>query len=128
MPKVSRGTPVSGSIPITPSRSPKRRLAKPSSRDSPSIADTATNARTASAKYSAGPKRSANSTMTGAHTVSAAVPNVPATNEPIAAVASAAPPRPARAIRLPSTADITDALSPGVFSRIDVVDPPYMPP
>ncbi len=52
----------------------------------------------------------------------------PATNDPIAAVASAGPPRPARAILLPSSAVTIDALSPGVFKRIDVVDPPYMPP
>ena len=128
MPKVSRGTPVSGSMPIRPSSSPKSRLAKPLSGDSPSTADTATNARTVSAKYSAGPKRRAASTMIGAETVSATVASVPATNDPIAAVASAAPPRPARAIRWPSTAVITDALSPGVFSRIAVVDPPYIPP
>jgi hypothetical protein len=53
---------------------------------------------------------------------------VPATNDPIAAVASAAAPRPARAIALPSTVVITDAASPGVLSRIEVVDPPYIPP
>ena len=51
-----------------------------------------------------------------------------ATNDPTAAVASACAPRPARAMRLPSSAVITDADSPGVLSRIDVVDPPYMPP
>ena len=44
MPKVSRGVPVSGSIPITPSRSPNRRLAAPCNPDSPSTAVTATNA------------------------------------------------------------------------------------
>jgi hypothetical protein len=53
---------------------------------------------------------------------------VPATNEPMAAVASAWAPRPALAILLPSIAVITDALSPGVLSRIEVVEPPYMPP
>ncbi len=53
---------------------------------------------------------------------------VPATNEPIAAVASAGPPRPARAILFPSSAVMMEALSPGVFNRIDVVEPPYMPP
>ena len=128
MPKVSRGIPVSGSIPITPSRSPNRRLAAPCSHDSPSMAVTATNATIASEKYSAGPKRSAISSMSGALTVSAAVARVPATNEPMAAVASAAPARPARAIAWPSSAVITDALSPGAFNRIAVVDPPYMPP
>ena len=53
---------------------------------------------------------------------------VPATNEPIAAVASAAAPRPFFAILLPSSAVMIELDSPGVFSRIDVVDPPYMPP
>ena len=53
---------------------------------------------------------------------------VPATKEPIAAVARAAPARPAFAILLPSRAVITDPLSPGVFKRIEVVDPPYIAP
>ena len=53
---------------------------------------------------------------------------VPATNEPIAAVASAGPPRPAFAILLPSSAVTIEALSPGVLIRIEVVEPPYMPP
>ena len=53
---------------------------------------------------------------------------VPATNDPSAAVASAAAPRPALAIAFPSMVVIIDAASPGVLSRIDVVDPPYMPP
>ena len=53
---------------------------------------------------------------------------VPATNEPMAAVASAGAARPAFAILLPSRAATIDALSPGVLSRIAVVDPPYMPP
>ena len=53
---------------------------------------------------------------------------VPATKEPIAAVARAAAPRPERAILLPSSAVMIDADSPGVFSRIEVVEPPYMPP
>ena len=52
----------------------------------------------------------------------------PATKEPMAAVASAGAPRPARAILLPSSAVTIEALSPGVFKRIEVVEPPYMPP
>ena len=66
--------------------------------------------------------------MTGASRVSASVASVPATNEPTAAVASAAAPRPALAIWLPSRAVMIEADSPGVLSRIDVVEPPYMPP
>ena len=56
------------------------------------------------------------------------MPIVPATNEPMAAVASAGPARPRLAISWPSIAVATDADSPGVLSRIEVVDPPYMPP
>ena len=66
----------------------------------------------------------ATSATTGARKVSATVPIVPATKLPSAAVASAAAARPARAILLPSSAEIIDALSPGVLSRIDVVEPP----
>ena len=64
----------------------------------------------------------------GPANVSATVPSVPATNEPSAAVASAAPPRPRFAIWNPSMAVTIDADSPGVLRRIDVVDPPYIPP
>ena len=53
---------------------------------------------------------------------------VPATNEPIAAVASAAPARPFLAILLPSMAVTMEPDSPGVLSRIEVVEPPYIAP
>jgi hypothetical protein len=56
------------------------------------------------------------------------VASVPATNDPIAAVASAAAPRPFFAIWWPSIAVTTEEFSPGVLSRIDVVDEPYMAP
>ncbi len=52
----------------------------------------------------------------------------PATKEPMAEVASAGPPLPLRAILLPSSAVTMEALSPGVLSRMEVVEPPYMPP
>ncbi len=63
-----------------------------------------------------------------ARKVSRIVAIVPATKDPIAAVASADAALPDLAILLPSSAATIDALSPGVFSRIAVVDPPYMPP
>ena len=53
---------------------------------------------------------------------------VPATKEPIAAVANAAPARPLLAILLPSMAVTMLAVSPGVLSRIEVVEPPYIAP
>ena len=53
---------------------------------------------------------------------------MPAMNEPMAAVASACAARPTLAILCPSMAVTTDEDSPGVLRRIDVVEPPYMPP
>ncbi len=68
------------------------------------------------------------SAMAGAAKVSSSVPMVPAMNEPMAAVASAAAARPLRAILLPSSAVMMLADSPGVFSRMEVVLPPNIPP
>ena len=56
------------------------------------------------------------------------VAKVPATNEPTAAVVSAADARPWRAIMWPSMAVTIDAVSPGELIRMLVVDPPYMAP
>ena len=89
---------------------------------------TVPNASTINAKYSADPNARAMRTITGAVRLRATVASVPATNEPIAAVASAAPARPLRAIWCPSIAVTMVALSPGVLSRIEVVDPPYIAP
>ena len=58
----------------------------------------------------------------------ARVAMVPATKEPIAAVASAWAPRPFLAIMFPSIAVTIEPLSPGVLSKIDVVEPPYIAP
>src|SRR5918997_1424776 len=115
-------------MPTRPRVSPKNRLARPRVTDEPSTAETAAKATSIRQKYSAGPKVRAKSTTRGAKKASAAVASVPATKEPIAAVARAAEPRPARAMRLPSSAVTTDELSPGVFIRIEVVDEPYMAP
>ena len=79
-------------------------------------------------KYSAGPNFRAISTINGAITVSSNVAIVPATNEPIAAVANAGPARPRLAIKLPSIAVTMVADSPGVLSRIEVVEPPNIAP
>ena len=66
--------------------------------------------------------------MVGVKKATRSVPIVPAMNDPMAAVASAWAARPFFAILLPSMAVITEADSPGVLSRIEVVEPPYMPP
>ena len=64
----------------------------------------------------------------GASSTSRIVPIVPATKLPTAAVARAWEARPDFAILLPSIAVTTEEDSPGVLSRIEVVEPPYMPP
>ncbi len=80
------------------------------------------------ARNSGEPRVIAKSTTCGMTSTMSIVPIVPATNEPIAEVARAWAARPDLAILLPSSAVTTDADSPGVLSRIEVVDPPYIPP
>ena len=89
---------------------------------------TALNASSISAKYSGAPNCRAKRTNTGASSISMIVAKVPAKKEPMAAVASAAPARPFLAILLPSMAVTMLAVSPGVLSKIEVVEPPYMAP
>ena len=115
-------------MPIMPMVRPSTRAMKPRSREAPSTAVTATKASSMIARYSGAPRDTANRAISGAKNTISVVPMVPATKEPMAAVASAGAALPALAIRLPSMAVTTDDDSPGVLSRIEVVDPPYMPP
>ena len=94
----------------------------------PSTALTVVKASNINMKYSGGPSLTACSATMGANSVTSTVAMVPATNEPMAAVASAAPARPLLAILLPSIAVTMLAVSPGVLSKIEVVEPPYMAP
>ena len=127
-PNVSRGCPVVASRPTSPMVNPMNSEASPRMRLEPSTVLTATKAKTIIAKYEGAPSPIAIATTNGATKTSAPVASVPATNEPMAAVASAWAPRPALAILLPSSAVTTEEDSPGVLSRMEVVDPPYMPP
>ncbi len=52
----------------------------------------------------------------------------PAKNEPIAAMPSATPARPCLAIWWPSSVVTTEVASPGMLTRIAVVEPPYWAP
>ncbi|MOA07581.1 hypothetical protein D3C78_1272860 [compost metagenome] len=128
MPKLMRVWPVSWSMPTMARAKPMNSEVRPRNAESPKAEETVTKASTISAKYSRGPKTNASLTMYGAINASAMVAMRPATKEPMAAVAKAGPPLPLRAILLPSSAVTIEALSPGVLSRIEVVDPPYMPP
>ncbi|MNG00883.1 hypothetical protein D3C84_838390 [compost metagenome] len=107
---------------------PIPRDAKPRNIDAPSTADTVVNDSTRIAKYSAGPNFSASFATMGANKVSRTVATVPATKDPMAAVAKAGPARPLRAMRLPSRAVTMEDDSPGVLSRIEVVEPPNCAP
>ena len=81
-------------MPTVPRASPRQIANAPLARDSPDSPPSAVSANSINAQYSAGPKPSATSTRAGARSISITVANVPAMNEPMAAVASAAPARP----------------------------------
>src|SRR5450432_587005 len=79
-------------------------------------------------KYSAGPNSSATEVSGAPSAATSTVDTQPAKNEPIAAMESAGPARPWRAIWCPSSAVTTEDDSPGMLMRIDVVEPPYWAP
>ena len=83
---------------------------------------------TISEKYSAGPNSSARLVSGAPSAATSTVATQPAKNEPIAAMASAGPARPCLAIWWPSSVVTTDDDSPGMLTRIDVVEPPYCAP
>ena len=115
-------------MPMRPNKRPAIRLINPRKGELPKTAETVTRANIIKLKYSAGQKARAASTTQGAKNVKATVPMVPATKLPIAAVAKAGPALPLRAILLPSSEVTIVADSPGVFNKIEVVDPPYIAP
>ncbi len=79
-------------------------------------------------KYSGGPNATATRASDGATSMSRMIENVPATNDDIAAMPSAGPARPRFAISWPSRQVTTLAASPGILTRIEVVEPPYIDP
>jgi hypothetical protein len=83
---------------------------------------------TISEKYSAGPNSNAKPVNGAPSAATRTVATQPAKNEPIAAIASAAPARPCRAIWCPSRHVMTDVASPGMLTRTEVVEPPYCAP
>ena len=79
-------------------------------------------------KYSGEPNLNANLARKGAAIISPSTPIVPAMKEPRAEIPSAGPALPCRAIWYPSRQVTTEAASPGILTRIEVVEPPYMAP
>ena len=127
-PPVYRAWPEIWSMPISPMARPMNSATMPRRVLRPSTALTVVKASSIRQKYSGGPSCTAKLASIGANRVTSTVAMVPATNDPIAAVASAAPARPLLAILLPSMAVIMLPVSPGVLSRMDVVEPPYIAP
>src|SRR6218665_373406 len=91
---VWRAWPVIWSMPISPRARPTSSATMPRSRLLPSTALTVVKASTISMKYSGGPRRTACRATSGAKNVTSTVAMLPATNEPMAAGAGAAPARP----------------------------------
>ena len=83
---------------------------------------------TISEKYSGGPKATATRANAGATSISAMMAKVPAAKDASAAMPSAGPARPCLAISWPSRQVTTEAASPGMLTRTEVVEPPYMEP
>ena len=85
-------------MPTRPSSSPSTIIAIALISDPDASTTAPISPSTISEKYSAGPNLNASSTIGPASAARINVPTVPAKNEPSAAVASAAPARPRRAI------------------------------
>ena len=128
MPKVKRGAPRTGSMPIMAISSPSTAMASPASSERPARPVTRQRPTSISAKNSGGPKLKATRASGGATTTRAMVATMPPTNEPIAAMPSAVPPRPCLAIWWPSKQVTTEAASPGTLISTEVIVPPYMAP
>jgi len=108
--------------------SPTTAIMRDLSRDPPVTLLRTMKPQTISEKYSGGPKASAACARGGAKKTMPKIARVPATNEPMAHMARAGPAFPLWAIWYPSMQVITDAVSPGTFSRMEVVEPPYIAP
>ena len=90
-PNVNRVADVKTSEPVNPNRTPTIAIAIPFSTEPCDSATVSTRPRVASAKYSGAPNATANFARTGANSARTSVAMQPAINEPIAAIASAAP-------------------------------------
>ncbi len=81
-------------MPIMPSNSPTAAIASVFNIEPPLIYAKTNSPITSKPVYSGGPNRSANEASVGASNINATTDSVPATNEPMAAIANAGPARP----------------------------------
>ncbi len=126
--KVKRCAAVCPSVPTSPSSSPSTIMAIAFTTEPCASTTAAIKPSTISAKYSGAPNDCPMRASGGASIAIIAVATVPAKNEASAATASAEPARPLRAIWWPSMQVTTDEVSPGRFTRIAEVEPPYCAP
>jgi len=80
------------------------------------------------ANISGGPNFIAKFAKRGARSMRPIILKVPPIQDPHAEIKRAAPPRPLRVIWYPSIHVTIEADSPGMFIKIEVVEPPYMAP
>src|SRR5207247_9201199 len=118
-PKLNRATPELTSVPTRPSSRPRITIAIALMSEPCASTVAAIRPSTISEKYSAGPNFSATSASGGANSAMITVDTQPAKNEPIAAMPSAGPARPWRAIWYPSRQVTTEDESPGTLTRSD---------
>ncbi len=97
-PKEKRGRPEFTSVPTMPRSRPRTIIPIALTSEPRASTTAASSPSTISEKYSAGPNLSATSASGGANAATRSVAKQPATNDPIAATASAVPARPWRAI------------------------------
>ena len=128
MPKVKRWPPVCPSVPTSPSSRPSSTIATALMIEPCASTTAAISPTTISEKYSGAPNDWPTVASGGENSAIIKVATVPAKNEPSAATVSAAPARPLRAIWWPSMQVTTDEVSPGMFTRMAVVEPPYCAP
>ena len=96
--KLKRATPELTSVPTSPSSRPSTIIAMALISEPEASTTAPISPSTIREKYSAGPNLNASSTIGRASAARTSVPTVPAKNDPSAAIASAEPARPRRAI------------------------------
>ena len=124
-PKVYRAVPVSTSVPARPKRRPTKIIAIALISEPRANTTAESRPSTINEKYSTDVNFWENAARIGANPVMTKVPTQPAKKEPSAETASAGPARPCRAIWWPSRQVTIDDTSPGMLTRMDVVEPPY---
>jgi len=127
-PNVSRAAPVRGFWPMSAAVKPRQVPITPFRRARPDRLMVRVRPMNIRAKYSGGPKARAKLARTGAKNVSPTRLKVPATKDEMAEMARAGPALPCFAISYPSMAVGTEEASPGIFTTMAVVDPPYIAP